>query len=75
MPSLLDQARPVLESCRETTAALADIVPPDQFWKWKDMWSMSLRNAVFSATLIEYLKSGTLLSLPAVADTLGCEYL
>ncbi|TBU62333.1 Translin [Dichomitus squalens] len=71
MSTLLDQARPVLDSCRETTAALADIVPPDQFWKWKDMWSLSLRSAVFSATLMEYLNSGTLLSLPAVAETLG----
>ncbi|KAI1789599.1 Translin [Ganoderma leucocontextum] len=71
MPTLLNQARPVLQSCRESTAALADIIPPNQFWKWKDMWHMSLRNAVFSATLVEYLQSGALLSLPAVAETLG----
>ena len=71
MPALLDSARPVLESCRETTAALADIIPENQFWKWKEMWQNSLRNAVFSAVLVEYLHSGGLLSLPAVSETLG----
>lgn len=35
---------------------------------------MSLRNAVFSATLVEYLQSGALLSLPAVAETLGSKW-
>ncbi|KAI8978690.1 Translin [Trametes punicea] len=71
MPALLDTARPVLASCRDTTASIADIIPPNQFWKWKDMWSNSLRNAVFSATLIEYLQSGGLLSLEQVAELLG----
>ncbi|KAI0822259.1 Translin [Trametes gibbosa] len=71
MPTLLDIARPVLTSCQETTAALADIIPPHQFWKWKDMWSNSLRSAVFSAALIEYLQSGSLVSLPQAAEILG----
>ncbi|GBE84924.1 Translin-1 [Sparassis crispa] len=71
MPVLLDSVRPVLESCRETTAALADLVPPNQFWRWKDMWSISLRNAVFGATLVEFLRSGSLLTLPRVSDVLG----
>lgn len=71
MPALLDQALPVLQSCCESTAALADIIPLNQFWKWKEMWHISLRNAVFSAMLVEYLQSGALLSLPAAAETLG----
>ncbi|KAL6302770.1 Translin [Sparassis latifolia] len=71
VPVLLDSVRPVLESCRETTAALADLVPPNQFWRWKDMWSISLRNAVFGATLVEFLRSGSLLTLPRVSDVLG----
>ncbi|KAI0770326.1 Translin [Fomes fomentarius] len=73
LPALLDCARPVLESCRETTLALAKIIPDNQFWRWKEMWQFSLRNAVFSATLVEYLHSGGLLSLPAVAETLGIQ--
>ncbi|OSD07246.1 Translin [Trametes coccinea BRFM310] len=71
MPALLETARPVLASCRESTAAIADIIPPNQFWKWRDMWTNSLRNAVFSATLMEYLQSGGLLSLEQVAGLLG----
>ena len=71
MGALLDTAHAPLESCRETTAALANIVPENQFWRWKEMWQNSLRNAVFSATLVEYLSSGGLMTLPAVAETLG----
>ena len=71
VPALLDTARPVLDSCRETTSALAAIIPENQFWRWKEMWQNSLRNAVFAATLVEYLHSGGLLPLPAVAEKLG----
>ncbi|KAH9854662.1 Translin [Lenzites betulinus] len=71
LPALLGTAQPVLTSCKETTAALADIIPPHQFWKWKDMWSNCLRSAVFSVALVEYLQSGALISLPQVAETLG----
>ncbi|KAI0670810.1 Translin [Trametes maxima] len=71
IPALLDSALPTLESCHETTAALASIIPANQFWKWKEMWSNSLRTAVFSATLVEYLQRGGLLSLQQVADALG----
>ena len=71
VPALLESARPPLESCRQTTAALAEIIPQDQFWRWKEMWQNSLRNAVFAATLVEYLHSGGLLPLPAVAEKLG----
>ena len=74
MPALLDTARVHLETCRETTAALAGIIPDNQFWRWKEMWQNSLRNAVFSATLVEYLSSGGLMTLPAVAETLGSMY-
>ncbi|EIW59484.1 Translin [Trametes versicolor FP-101664 SS1] len=71
LPALLATARPVLASCRETTAALADIIPPHQFWKWKDMWTNSLRTAVFAATLAEYLQDGALLSIQQAAEILG----
>lgn len=35
------------------------------------MWSVSLRNAVFAAVLVEYLRSGGLLLLPQAAEVLG----
>ncbi|KZT73807.1 Translin [Daedalea quercina L-15889] len=71
VPELIATVTPVLESCKESTAALAALTPPNQFWRWKDMWSVSLRNAVFAAALVEFLRSGGLLSLPRAAETLG----
>lgn len=38
------------------------------------MWSMSLRQSVFSALLIDYLANGTLLSIAATSDQLGSRY-
>lgn len=71
VPALLGQVKPVLESCRATNAVLANLIPPTQFWRWKDMWTNSLRNAVFAATMVGYIETGTLLTLPQVRDVLG----
>ncbi|KAK7690075.1 hypothetical protein QCA50_006721 [Cerrena zonata] len=71
LPPLLDSVQPILASCTDITAVIAQLVPANQFWRWKDMWCNSLRSAVFSATLIEYLRSGTLLTLPQVGGILG----
>ena len=71
VPTLLDSVRPTLLTCQETCAALAALVPPNEFWRWKDMWCNSLRAAVFSAALVEYLTSGTLITLSHVRETLG----
>ncbi|KAG6816806.1 hypothetical protein H0H87_002775 [Tephrocybe sp. NHM501043] len=73
MPSLLDAVRPVLLSCRDTTRALVGLIPENQFWRWKDMWSNSLRTAVFAASLIEYLSTRNLISLEQVSEILGIE--
>ena len=37
------------------------------------MWSISLRNAIYSAALVEYMTTRTLLSLEQVGVTLGSE--
>ncbi|KAF7314268.1 Saga complex component [Mycena kentingensis (nom. inval.)] len=71
MAPLLASVEPVLLSCQEITAAIAEAIPKDQFWRWKEMWSNDIRTLVFAAALIEYLKNGTLLSLPKAAETLG----
>ncbi|KAI5986160.1 Translin [Pisolithus albus] len=68
---LLDAVRPILHSCHETCAALAAIVPPNQFWRWKDMWSHSIRTVVYAAALSEYLANGSLISLEQTSETLG----
>ncbi|KAF8176993.1 Translin [Pholiota molesta] len=73
MPALIESVKPVLLSCREETVALVEIIPENQFWRWKDMWSNSLRTAVFAAVLIEYLSSRKLLSLAQTAEILGIE--
>jgi len=71
MPALLDSVRPLLLSCQNVTSVLAGLIPENQFWRWKDMWSNSIRTAVFSAALIEYLSNRTLLSLAQAAEALG----
>ncbi|KAI6030575.1 Translin [Pisolithus orientalis] len=68
---LLDAVRPILHSCHEPFAALAAIVPPNQFWRWKDMWSHSLRTVVYAAALVEYLANRSLISLEQTSETLG----
>ncbi|KNZ81273.1 Translin [Termitomyces sp. J132] len=70
---LLDEVRSVLLSCRDTIRALADLIPHNQFWRWKDMWSNSLRNTVFAASLVEYLSTRTLIPLSKVSEMLGIE--
>ncbi|KAI6122504.1 Translin [Pisolithus croceorrhizus] len=57
---LLDVVRPILHSCHETSAALAAIVPSNQFWRWKDMWSHSIRT-----------RSKSLISLEHTSEILG----
>ncbi|ETW81586.1 hypothetical protein HETIRDRAFT_318651 [Heterobasidion irregulare TC 32-1] len=71
LPALLDSVRPVLQSCQETNSALANLIPANQFWRWKDMWTNSLRTAVFAAALIEYLSHGVLLPLADVNEQLS----
>jgi hypothetical protein len=71
VPALLDQVRPLMSNCRETIAVLATLVPPNQFWRWKDMWSNSLRTAIFVAALLEYLTNGSMISISKVEELLG----
>jgi hypothetical protein len=70
---LLDSVRPIIQSCQRNSSALAGIIPPNQFWRWKDMWSISLRNAIYSAALVEYMTTRSLVSLEQVSATLGSE--
>ncbi|KAN0087469.1 Translin [Tylopilus felleus] len=71
LPPLLDSVRPILRSCHDTNAAIASLVPPNQFWRWKEMWSNSLRTTVYSAALVEYLSSGSLITLAQAGVVLG----
>jgi len=53
---------------------MAALIPPNQFWRWKDMWSNSLRTAIYSSALVEFLTTGKLISLPQVSQILGSEH-
>lgn len=74
VPALISSVRPILNSCKDVTNDLAMIVPENQFWRWKDMWSNSMRTAVFAAALIQYLEHRTLLSFTESAHILGSKY-
>jgi hypothetical protein len=63
----------MLASCKEDTSSLASVIPEHQFWRWKDMWTNSLRNIIFVALLAEYLSTRTLLSLSSAAELIGSE--
>lgn len=69
--TLVDSVRAVLVSCQSTMANMAALIPENQYWRWKDMWTNSLRSAVYSAVFCEFLANGTLLSLESTCDQLG----
>ena len=71
VPALLTSVRPVLLSCQKNTLELSLIIPKNQFWKWRDLWTNSFRTAVFAAALIEYLSSQTLLTLHQASEAIG----
>ncbi|KAI0320192.1 translin [Amylostereum chailletii] len=71
IPNLVQSVRAVLITCQSTTFALQDLIPPSCFWKYKDMWTNSLRSAVYSATFSEFLSTGKLLPLAWVSEQLG----
>ncbi|PPQ66260.1 hypothetical protein CVT24_007278 [Panaeolus cyanescens] len=71
IPALLDTVRPHLSGVQSVTLSLSEIIPQNQFWRWKDMWTNSLRTVVFCAALVEYLSTRALLSLPDAAKIIG----
>ncbi|PFH53902.1 hypothetical protein AMATHDRAFT_53558 [Amanita thiersii Skay4041] len=71
VPVLMENVQPVLFGCQAVTAVLAELIPPNEFWRWKDMWSNSLRTAVFAAALVEYLLYRRLIVIDRVSEILG----
>ncbi|KOS14468.1 translin [Malassezia pachydermatis] len=60
---------------RTSLAALAKQVPHGEVYKWADVWSFPMRNAVYAASLAYYLGAGRLLSKEAAAIVLGVDML
>ena len=71
VPALVESVRVVLLSCQSTMEGLATLIPENQYWRWKDMWTNSMRSAVYSAVFCDFLINGTLLSLEATCEQLG----
>ncbi|KAI0004524.1 translin [Russula compacta] len=71
IPALLETIRPVLHNCHEIAATLAEMIPQDELWKWKELWTAPLRAAVFSVVFAGFLTDGALASLTLVAEQLG----
>jgi hypothetical protein len=71
VPALLETVRPVFQSCHKITAALAETIPRDEVWRWKDLWANPLRAAVFSVVFESFLANGCLVPLATVAGQLG----
>ena len=71
VPALVEAIQPVFHSCHKIAATLAETVPQDEVWKWKELWAAPLRAAVFSVVLAYFLTDGTLASLATVAEQLG----
>ena len=69
--ALLEALRPVFHSCHTITATLAETIPQDEVWKWRELWIVPLRAAVFSVVLAYFLTDGTLASLSTIAEQLG----
>ncbi|CAE7107229.1 unnamed protein product [Rhizoctonia solani] len=68
---LTESSSSIVISCHEEFTKIANVVPPNQFWRWKDMWSRSLQNLIFVAVLNEYLSTERLLTLPECEQLLG----
>lgn len=71
VPALLETIRPIFRSCHGITATLVRMIPQDEVWKWKELWTATLRAAVFSVVMACFLADGTLAPLGAVAEQLG----
>jgi hypothetical protein len=71
VPALLETVRPMFQSCHKIVATLAEMIPQDEVWKWKELWVIPVRAAVFSVVLAYFLTDGTLASLVTVAEQLG----
>ena len=69
--ALLETILPVIHSCHGITATLAGMVPQDEMWKWKELWTAPLRTAVYSVVMACFLIDGILEPLGSVAEHLG----
>ncbi|KAJ3307996.1 hypothetical protein HDU76_004193 [Blyttiomyces sp. JEL0837] len=56
---------------RDQVSKLASLVPADQYYRYCNMWSFTMQNAVFLAALVTYLKSEQLMDTMNAEKILG----
>ncbi|KAG8772165.1 hypothetical protein FRC12_003222 [Ceratobasidium sp. 428] len=61
---LIEESSAVVKTCEEELSKIASLIPPNQFWRWKDMWTRHLTSILFVAALNEYLTTERLITLP-----------
>ncbi|CAG7853070.1 Translin; AltName: Full=Component 3 of promoter of RISC; Short=C3PO [Serendipita indica DSM 11827] len=68
---LVDSVVKVQETCRGPIATIADLIPENQYWRWRDMYSRHIQNFVFAVALCEYVRSHRVASIQDVTNILG----
>ena len=63
-----------MQRTSDAVAVIAELVPENEFWRYKGMWTDSIRTVVFGAALVEYLETGTLITLKGIADLIGSKH-
>ncbi|XP_053998496.1 translin isoform X2 [Hylaeus anthracinus] len=66
-------ARELFENVRKSYAALAKIVPKDQYYRFHDHWRSVTQKLCFLASLVIYLEVKVLVSKETVAEMLGVQ--
>lgn len=65
------KARELFEDVRKDYAALAEIIPKNQYYRFNDQWRFVTQRLCFSASLIVYLEIKVLVTKETVAEILG----
>ncbi|EJU03107.1 Translin [Dacryopinax primogenitus] len=73
LPKLIETVKPLIESCKQNAKAMAEIVPPNSFWRWKNTWAQSIQGIVFVLALCRFLEKGTLITLSEANEAIGVQ--
>ncbi|KAI9266641.1 Translin [Phascolomyces articulosus] len=59
------------QEIRERVQQLAALIPEDQFYKYNDLWSRSMQQAVFLVVFKHYLETEQLVDIKKIEETIG----
>ncbi|KAI7882463.1 Translin [Lichtheimia hyalospora FSU 10163] len=52
---------------------LAALIPDNQFYKYCDLWSRQIQQAIFLVVFKHYLENEELVQIPAIEEAIGCK--